>query len=128
MSSLLKLDPTSNYWETTQNCPVQKTKKNQENRRKSFSFFFLINKQEKARDDDAKVKTRYKLVAQKDTKKKEKMCHLDPTEYYWDCVPIPLIVVWSMMSVIKDSTEWCELRGREETSSCRRRRCDTHHF
>lgn len=29
----------------------------------------------------------------------------------------------STMSVIKDPAEWCELRGREETSSCRRRRC-----
>lgn len=54
MSSLLKLDPTGNYWETTQNCPVQKRKTKIITKKE---FFFSINKNKRrARKGEKEVK------------------------------------------------------------------------
>lgn len=82
MSSLLKLDPTSNYWETTQNCPVQKKIHNKKVSRKStkeffFFFFWLINtrrRARKARDDNSKSEDKLFVDQSAREKKRKKKC------------------------------------------------------
>lgn len=102
MSSLLKLDPTGNYWETT-NTKLPRPKTN----------FWLIKKSRR------KARKKWKEFDRERREKKNVPSWSKRILLRFLAAPDELI---SMMSVVRDSNEWCELRGREETSSCRRRR------
>lgn len=66
-----------------------KTAPSKKTRRYQEFFFLLINKHEKARarretttQSEDNIQICFCRSARKEKKKKEKMCHLDPTEYY----------------------------------------------